>query len=326
MRSKRKPRYGRICILVLSIALLATGACRTIGHLQTLIMGRPSVDIAPLSGLESLPPDIEEPICLDVSSGELYSPYVILIRLQDQRIAFETRSEERIYPASLTKIMAAIVAIENISDLQKPVVMPEKIFPDLYAAGASMAGFLPGEEVPAIDLLYGMILPSGADAAIGLALGVSDSESDFVKLMNEKANQLGMKDTHFTNVCGLHNTDHYSTVKDMASLLQYALKNDTFRQVFTSMRHSTAPTNLHPDGITFYSTMVREMDSLEFDGGTILGGKTGYTGKSGLCLASLADKNGTEYILVTAGAAGNHKTKPYHIIDALRVYGKYLKK
>ncbi|MGI6549121.1 MAG: D-alanyl-D-alanine carboxypeptidase family protein [Syntrophomonadales bacterium] len=270
-------------------------------------------------------PDAEEPIILNSTDRELYSPYAILVRLRDQQVGFESRSEERISPASLTKIMTAIVAIENIADLHEPVILENKIFKDLYAANASLAGFLPGEEVPAIDLLYGTLLPSGADASVGLALKVSGSESEFVKLMNRKAEQLGMKDTHFTNVCGLYDDNHYSTVKDIAVLLEYALHNETFRQVFTSMRHSTASTNRHPGGITLYSTLFVKTETYEFDGGRILGGKTGYTAESGQCLASLAEKNGTEYILVTAGAAGDHKTQPYHIMDAFTVYGNYLK-
>jgi len=329
MHRKRKLRYGRICILTLITALLITGAYKTVSHLLPLIMDRPSENISTqLLGSNSQTTstnDTQEPICLNSSSGELYSPYALLVRLKDQKVAFETRSEERIYPASLTKMMTAIVAIENISDLQETIILPEKIFPDLYAANASMAGFLPREEVPAIDLLYGTLLPSGADASVGLALQVSDSESEFVKLMNKKAKQLGMNDTHFTNVCGLHDNNHYTTAKDIVTLLEYALKNETFRKVFTSVRHSTASTNLHSDGITFYSTMYEKMDTCEFDGGRILGGKTGYTGESGLCLASLAEKNGSEYILVTAGASGDHQTDQYHIMDAFMVYGKYLK-
>jgi len=220
--------------------------------------------------------------------------------------------------------MTAIVAIEKIPDLQEPVILPNEVFNDLYLANASMAGFLPGEEVPAIDLLYGTLLPSGADASLGLALKVAGSESEFVKLMNRKARQIGMKDTHFTNACGFYDENHYSTVNDIAVLLEYALQNETFREVFTSARHSTASTNRHPGGITFYSTMFAKTDTYEFDGGRILGAKTGYTAESGQCLASLAVKNGTEYILVTAGAAGDNTTKPYHIMDAFTVYGTYL--
>lgn len=329
MHRKRKIRYRRIIIITLITALLIIGNYKTISRFLPFIMDRQFENIStPLSNSESESTSSSEalgPISLSSSRSKLHSPYAILIRLKDKKVAFETRSEERIYPASLTKIMTAIVAIENISDLQERIVLPKNIFHELFAANASMAGFSPSEEVPAIDLLYGTLLPSGADATMGLTLLVSDSESEFVKLMNKKANQLGMKDTHFTNASGLHEDNHYTTVKDIATLLEYALENETFYEIFTSVRHSTVSTNRHSDGITFYSTLSKNMNTYEFDGGRILGGKTGYTAEAGMCLASLAEKNGTQYILVTAAAAGDHQTKQYHIMDAFTVYGKYLK-
>lgn len=131
-----------------------------------------------------------------------------------------------------------------------------------------------------------------------------------------------MKNTHFCNSTGLHEPEHYSTVKDMAVLLQYAVKNETFREVFTSKSYSAAPSEVHPEGFTFTSTMFRHLDGTEVTGGTLLGGKTGYTPEAGLCLASLAEISGKEYILVTAGAEGSHETEPYHILDAVNVYSK----
>jgi len=334
MRQKRKLKYYRICLLIIITALLLTVNYKIASHFLTIILNNPSENISsqskPLTGSDydiNPLPDESKQITLDSSSVKLYSPYAILVRLKDSKVVFEINSERRIYPASLTKIMTAIVAIENISDIQEKVVLKESIFQDLYEDNASMAGFLPNEEVSAIDLLYGTLLPSGADAATGLAILTSDSESEFVNVMNKKAEQLGMNDTHFTNVSGLYDDNHYSTVKDIATLLEYALKNEIFREVFTSVTKTTASTNKHPDGIKFYSTMFKNMDNYEFEGGEILGGKTGYAGEeTGLCLASLAVKNETEYISVTAAAAGNQYTEPYHIMDAFTLYGEYLKK
>lgn len=253
-------------------------------------------------------------------SNDLHSQNAILINLNAQKILMEKHSEEIIFPASLTKIMTTLVAIENISDLQKRIFLPESMFSDLYAANASMAGFLPNEKVAAIDLLYGTMLPSGAEASIGLANEVAGSETAFVQLMNEKAKQLGMKNTHFTNATGLHHRDHYSTVKDISVLVEYALKNKTFRTIFTAERHSTSPSNLHPEGITFKSSMFRNIDSADLMNKEIIGGKTGYTEQAGLCLASIAEINGEEYLLITAGADGNHRTEQYNITDAMAVY------
>lgn len=250
----------------------------------------------------------------------LYSPYMVLMDHETGNILTEEKSEERIYPASLTKIMTALVAIENLSDLDESIYLSYENFDGLYEQQSSMAGFSPGEEVSARDLLYGDLLSSGGECAKTLALEVSGSEEAFVRKMNEMAAELGLKNTHFTNVYGLHDGDHYSTVRDMAILLNSALENETFREIFLASSYTTEPTELNPDGIILTSTLFSKMDSPYFDGGQILGGKTGYTDEAGLCLATLGEKNGKEYILVTAGAKGNLETEPYHITDAFSVY------
>lgn len=183
-----------------------------------------------------------------------------------------------------------------------------------------MTGFQPGEKVSAIDLLYGALLPSGAESCIGLADQIAGSEQGFVKIMNQKAAELGMYNTHFENVTGLHNENHYTTVKDLAILLSYALQNDTFREIFTSSRHSTQSTNKHPGGITFYITMFEELSNQNIIDGEILRGKTGYTNEAGLCLASLAKVGRQEYILISTGPKGDHHSEQYNITDALAVY------
>ena len=249
----------------------------------------------------------------------LYSRNAIVIGLKDNKIMFNKNSEDKIYPASLTKIMTAIVALENISNLQQKVLLSESMFQDLYREGASMAGYLPNEEVTALDLLYGTMLPSGAEAATGLADYVAGSENQFVTLMNEKAKQLGMKNTHFTNTTGLHDPTHFTTVKDLSILLEYALEDDSFREIFTTSRHSASPTNLHPQGLTFYNKMFKKITT-SGKKEEIIGVKTGYTEEAGLCLASLARKDGQEFVIVTAGADGNHRTEQYNIMDAFAIY------
>ena len=250
----------------------------------------------------------------------LYSRNAILIRLDNNAVLLEKNSDERIYPASLTKIMTAIVAIEHIRDLQTKITLSPSIFKELSRLDASLAGFEPGETAAAGDLLYGILLPSGAECCIGLANAISGSEQDFAELMNEKATELHMTGTHFVNTTGLHDENHYTTVQDLAVLLRYALKNQTFRAVFTSSRHTVSATNKHPGGFTLRNTMFERLKTPAINGGAILGGKTGYTEQAGLCLASLAKENGKEYILVTAGANGNHDTEQYNITDALEVF------
>ncbi len=255
---------------------------------------------------------------------DLYSRCAILTAADSDNGSWETlasqNSDRKMYPASLTKIMTALLAVEYTDDFSQTVTLPYPVFPSLYEANASMAGFKPGEEVTLWDLLYGILLPSGAECCLTFAEQIAGSEDAFVSLMNEKAAELGMKHTHFCNSTGLHDPNHYSTVKDISILLQYALDCEEFRQAFCSSTWTSTPTVEHPEGLTLSSTLFQNLDSPRVAGGNILGGKTGYTPEAGLCLASLARINGREYILVTAGAEGSHQTAPYHILDAVRVY------
>lgn len=262
-------------------------------------------------------------------SGQLYSPCAVLINRDTGKILMDMDGGERIYPASLTKIMTAIVAIEHTDDFTQRVTVEKNVFEDLCEKDASMAGFEPGEEVSLRDLLYGILLPSGAECCLTYARYVAGTEAAFVDLMNQKAEELGMCRTHFSNTTGLHEENHYTTAEDMAALLQYALSNETFREAFTSKTYDVEPTNIHPKGICLQSTLSKGIEEIKMEGKAmeaemILGGKTGYTDEAGLCLASFAEISGQEYILVTAGAAGSHQTEPYNILDALEVYQRLL--
>lgn len=259
---------------------------------------------------------------LDVDLTHLYSRYAILIDCDSGISLAEHDAQAKIYPASMTKIMTAVLAVENTTDMEETITVPEDIFPQLYEEDASMAGFLPGESARPRDLLYGILLPSGAECCLTFAYRIAGSEAAFVEMMNRKAEELGLANTHFCNATGLHDPDHYSTVEDISSLLRYALQSQTFRDAFMGSRYSVAPTEKHPDGFTFVSTMFPYMDSAEVIGGRILGGKTGYTEEAGQCLASLAEIGGKEYILVTAKAEGTHETEQFHILDAQNVYNQ----
>ncbi|MEE8835956.1 MAG: D-alanyl-D-alanine carboxypeptidase [Eubacteriales bacterium] len=251
------------------------------------------------------------------------SPDVIMERLSDGAPCADSNSGAQIYPASMTKMMTAIVAIENLGDLSQTYTFDGSEFDTAYANDATTVGWKAGETATYEDILYGAMLPSGADACYALANATAGSESAFVDKMNQKAQELGMASTHFANCVGLQDTNHYTTCADMATLLKYALQNDTFRTIFTTPVYTTDPTDSHPTGITLSSTMFMNLASSELDNGAVIeGGKTGYTNEAGHCLASLAStSDGTEYILVTAGAAGGVNDTP-HIDDAITIYSQ----
>lgn len=268
---------------------------------------------------------------VEVDLTDINSTYAVLAERETGRILAEKGSEEKMYPASMTKIMTALVAIENVEDLDKMIFYPKSLYGALLEEHPSFAGFEPDEEVSVKDLLYGVILPSGAECCKLLAAEVAESEEDFVDMMNEKAEELGMENTHFTNSSGFHDKDHYSTAEDIMILLRNALENETFYKIFNTDWYTGQITDERPDGIKFQSTMFEAMDDLEISnevtGGSILGGKTGYTGDAGSCLASVAQIGGNEYILVTAKAERPSMKAHLHVKDAVDIYnqiGEYL--
>ena len=169
------------------------------------------------------------------------SKAAILVRLLDGQVVAEKEADTRIYPASMTKIMTAIIGLENISDLNQMITIDRSMYDRLYLEGASMAGFAPGDQVKAIDILYGVMLPSGAECCVGLAEYLFGSEEAFVGKMNEKAAELGMENTHFVTSTGLHDPEHYTTVRDLTKLLTYALQNETFRAIYTNIPQALLP-------------------------------------------------------------------------------------
>lgn len=250
--------------------------------------------------------------------NEIKSNNVILYNLNDDSILYEKNSEDKVLIASMTKIMTAIVSIEHIDNLDEKLILTNDIFSSL-TNDLSFAGFKPNEEITYRDLLYGALLPSGADATHSLAIFISGSEEEFVKLMNEKAKEIGMINTNFTNTIGIedNNNMHYSTVKDVALLLKYSLKNKEFKKIFTTEKYTTSDNLLN-----FKSTKLRMSEKNGIDLSFIKGSKTGYTSKAGLCLASIANYNNVNYLLVTAGA--DYKTnKINHFLDAKNIYEYY---
>ena len=261
----------------------------------------------------------EEAFGLDqLTEDDLYSAAAYLVRRSDGKVLLNIHGEELIWPASMTKLMTAYLGVTSLSPDQE-ITLPEEVFGPLYAANASLAGFLPGETTTAEDLLYGVLLPSGAEAAAGVELLVSGGSEAFVEEMNQTARDLGMKDTHFVNSSGLHDPHHLSTAADLARLLDAALDNDWFRQVFTC-HSATVYGSYHPQGLALQSTLWSRIQWEQPEGWTLLGGKTGFTDAAGQCLASLARKDGEEYILITAGAPGSADTDPYHIWDAYTIF------
>lgn len=255
---------------------------------------------------------IQSPIKIETQG--LNSTSALLVEADTGHVVMSKNIQQKIYPASMTKVMTALIAIETLQDLNELVYLDSVIFRDLHVQNAALAGFAPGEWVPIIDLLYGTMLSSGAESTIALARRVARSEENFVQLMNQRADELGLTQTHYTNSVGFHHPNHYTTAENMIKLLQYALNNELFRELFTTASHRTA------SGLSLESTMFTNLPRLNVANGMIIGGRTGFTHEAGRCLISLANIRGTEYILLTAGARNSEDNTIQHLLDALYIY------
>ncbi|MBQ4290295.1 MAG: D-alanyl-D-alanine carboxypeptidase [Clostridia bacterium] len=228
----------------------------------------------------------------------------------------------KIYPASLTKLMTLLVAYEHCGSMDDPFRMTYDIINPLYLAGLSLAGFSGGETVPIRDLFYGTALPSGAEAAVGLAVYAAGSEQAFVNLMNEKAKELGMKNTRFVNCTGQHNSDHYTSLGDLAILMATVESVPELAEILSTYKYTTTPTaGFHPQGFEVVSTTFAQMYGNESGICEIVGGKTGYTEQAMQCLATYGVRmdDGHAYVCITA--CGQNRYDP--IKDCIYLFGNY---
>ena len=242
------------------------------------------------------------------------SDYVILYNLNDDKVLYELDSDKQAQVASLTKIMTTIVALEANKDLNAEVTITKDIFNGIE--DYSVVGFRIGDKVSVKDLLYGVMLPSGADAVNALAIHTSGSVENFVALMNDKAKSLGLNNTHFDNPIGMDSKDNYSTAHDIAELLKYSLKNETFKEIFTARTYTIPSINKEVK-----STLIGYSKSYGLDVTDITGAKSGFTDGAGLCLASTATMNNVNYLLVTLNA--DTKNRSNAVRDTLEIYDYY---
>lgn len=221
--------------------------------------------------------------------------------LQTMQVLYEKNAEAKLYPASLTKVLTALTAMERISDLDETIAITAAMLEGLEDGTYSIAGFLLGEEVTVRDLLYGVLLPSGADACQALAIALFGSEEAMVEAMNETASSIGMTHSHFTNTVGMHDADHYTSVSDLFLLMKQAWQNDTLHTIMSTASYTTSSSYYHGEGLRLENSWVAQFAYDELENRYVLGGKTGYTPEAGYCLASVCEIQGREVIVIIAG-------------------------
>lgn len=241
---------------------------------------------------------------------DITGEYVTLYNMNEDTLLYSKNDTKKTSIASLTKMMTTLVAIEEIDNLDKIVTIKERDFEGIV--GYSKAGFKVGDKVTYRDLLYGIILPSGADA-VNAVVNNTLGYDKFIKKMNETAKKIGMNDTSYANPVGKDDENNYSTSNDLAKLLKYALNNKTFKTIFTTKNYKTS------NGLNLESTVNRYENILNTN--EIKGAKSGFTKDAGRCLASITTLNNVDYLLVVINSS---TTSPYNAIkDTITIYDYY---
>ncbi len=259
----------------------------------------------------------------------LTSKAVYLENLDTGLVLYEKNADQQMYPASLTKIMTAILVLENVKDLdQETAAYPMWIQDMLYGTNASLGGLIVGEKLTIRQLLTSALVQSGNESAMILAGyvgsgGMADfmprDITSFVEMMNDKAKALGCMGTHFTNPTGLHSDNHYSTARDMAIMAKYAMQNPVFASLVKNYAVQLGQTNKHSD-LWQYSTNKMLLTSSPYYYAPVVGIKTGSTDEAGRCVISQAEDNGYRYCCVVMGAPSTAAEPFPNFIETRQLY------
>ena len=258
------------------------------------------------------------------NSPSIYSPAAILMDLNSGKILYEKNIYTKMYPASLTKVMTAIIVLENCELNDIATVSYESVMS--LSSGYVTANLQIGEELTVEQLLYVLMVGSSNDAAIVLAEHISGSVEEFSKLMNEKAKELGCTSTNFINPNGVHDETHYSTAYDLALIAKYAMQNETFRTLVSTTSYTLPTTNKYDkedrafqntNALLQYSNNQRA-DNYYYKYAT--GIKTGFTTPAKNCLVASADKDGLKFLTVVLGAGQTDEGLSQRYLDTINLF------
>lgn len=233
----------------------------------------------------------------------LYSDSYLLLSAENGEVIFSKNPGKQTPPASLTKIVTAIVVIENCTDLSSVVTVPQSAIDDLKGTGSSLGGIKGGEELTVYDLLCYMLLVSANDAANALADYVFGGDREkFIAKMNEVVVNLGCEDTHFVNPHGLNDDDQYTNAEDIATIMVYAMSLPSFSEIIGKTSYKVPETNLQKEKTIRNTNYLLNSAYPDYYSKYCKGGKTGSTADAGCCLVSYASNNGYNYVAVALDA------------------------
>lgn len=245
----------------------------------------------------------------------------LLMDLDSGRVLYSKNLDDKVYPASTTKILTGILAIENLN-MEDTVTATYEALKSITLEDSHM-GILMGEQLTVEQLIKGMLIYSANDAANVLAIQVSGSIEAFADLMNQKAQELGMTDSHFVNPCGIHDDNHYTTARDMAILAKYAMKNETFRDIVKTPVYTIPATNKYTSERILVNTnlFLGTSRSTYYYYQPAIGIKTGHTSQAGYCLVSAAKYNDIEFLSIVMNCKDANTTdQAFSYIDSKALF------
>lgn len=253
-----------------------------------------------------------------------YSPTCLLMESKTGKIIYEKNAYDKTYPASTTKIMTAILALEHCELTDIATASYESVF--TVPVGYTNANIQVGEELTINQLLHVLLIPSANDAANVIAEHIAGSVESFATMMNTKAQEIGCLNTNFVNPNGVHNVNHYSTAYDLALMGRYAMQNETFRKIVETTIYTLPATNKYDKNDRVFgttNTLLKEdtsdkVDNYYYEGTT--GIKTGYTNPAKNCIVASAMKDGIEYIVVILGAGNTENGLSARNLDCIALF------
>jgi len=251
------------------------------------------------------------------AAPETVSSAVVLTDAASGRILYEKNGDQQMFPASTTKIMTAVLILENVDLSETATASYDAVFS--IPVGGSNIGIIQGEQLTVEQLLYGALVASANEACNILAEHMSGDIDTFVGQMNAKAKELGMNNTHYVNTHGLHDEAHYTTAHDMAILARHAMQNETFRKIVSTKTYYIEPTEKYPQQRILSNTNNLLHSTSRYYYTNATGIKTGYTSSAGNCLVSAAQTDNAELICVTLGA-NYHQDGIYSFIDSKTLF------
>lgn len=242
----------------------------------------------------------------EITAFEVPAEASALVSLDTGEVLYSKNMEKKVYPASMVQIMAAVVIMENVKDLEDfKVTMTESAYNNILGTGSAILHLKVGEELNGKDALAAMLISSAGDVIYAYCEAVGGSIDGFVKMMNDKAVALGLSGTHFTNPIGLHDKNNYTTVKDIATLTKYAIDNyPVFSELTAKSRYKMSATNMR-DERTIVTTNYLVDTATNYYYTYCTGTKTGYTDEAGRCLTATASYNGYKYLAVLMDCPNN---------------------